>query len=443
LIFSGCNELKNDKAPKDGVKIFNSNYVPTNYKVNPKPDSLVAFLWPTEEYFERYNREGIIAENDYKKFMVNSAKEVFLNGDAFDEWSLVFLNEGTKIQSNIKEIEVKIKPILEQISNIQKQIGDFKKQLKTVEKEKKSLTRTKSKLRKKKSALDKLSLELTKEFTSLSCADVINDQAGPNFQRCKEIEQELLDTASEMEDVNEEYDTVLAEISELSKEISRIKKEEISPLFSLKKKIENEELKPLNEDKRPLEDRLDAITTHQAEMLGRVQVALDPHAVSYPTDVDGNPTYNQYGHQNRSIDEEKQVNWLKTYTNTAGQSNLFNIEGNVIHIQFNEWGEDQASYKTSYKRDENGKIVFDKKGQPILAASSDFSFVKLGARDFIEFKMPEKDKRGNLTGRIFEFKLQRSPFDVHIRILGDVVVSYRGEVVRRGQMKILLTKTQE
>ena len=274
----------------------------------------------------------------------------------------------------------------------------------------------------------------------MNCKDVIEQQSGDHLQKCKELETDLISIAQQLEDIQIRLEEVMGLISELTHEIARVKKEEIGPLFTLKKSVEREELGPLNEEKNPLLERLDAIITHQAEMIARVQTSLDPHAVSFDTDEDGNPTYNQYGHRNRRVNENAQVNWIKMYKDTAGQSNLFNIVGNVINIEFNEWGENQVSYKTSYEKDEAGNIKFDQNGEPILSKDSDFTFVKLGARDFIEFQMPEKDKRGNLTGRVYDFKLQRSPFDVHVRILGDMTVSYRGEVVRRGQIKILLTK---
>ena len=137
LFMGGCNELRNDKAEKDGVQIFNTNYVPVTYKVNPRPDSLVTFLWPSEEYFERYQQEGLIAYSDYQSFISETSKQVFLNGDAFDEWTLVNLNEGKTIEQDILVIDAKIKPVIAKISSIQAQINKFKKELKVLEKDKK------------------------------------------------------------------------------------------------------------------------------------------------------------------------------------------------------------------------------------------------------------------------------------------------------------------
>lgn len=443
LLFSGCNELKQDKAPKSGVQIFNTNYVPANYKANPNPDSIVTFMWPSEEYFERYKAEGLFDYRDYQSFIAATSKEVFENGDAFDEWTLVFLNEGKKLQGQIAEIDLKIEPVKEKITELQSQINDLKKELKELEKEKKKSTREKSKLRKSKRALEAQADEDQARFVELNCKDVIEQQAGPNLVECKELKQSLLDIAEELAEVNAKYEEVMERIKELTDEIAYVKKEKIGPLFTAKKEIERDQLAPLNEERKPLVERVDAIITHQAEMIARVQTALDPQAVTYDRDEDGNLTYDHYGFVKRKVNESKQVNWIKMYKDTAGQSNSFDIKGDVIHINFSEWGENKVSYKTSYKKDENGRIVYDENGQPVLESDSDFSLVKLGARDFIEFKMPEKDKRGNLTGKIYEFKLQRSPFDVHLRMIGDMTLTYQGKVERRGQIKILLTKNNK
>ncbi|MCO4793732.1 MAG: hypothetical protein KC493_08475 [Bacteriovoracaceae bacterium] len=184
-----------------------------------------------------------------------------------------------------------------------------------------------------------------------------------------------------------------------------------------------------------LQDESDNITTNQAKKLARVQSALDPQATVWMTD-DQNRRVVDY------VNESKQVNWIKTYENYAGEKNLFDIQGGYINIIFGEFGNNAIEYKTVFKKNDAGDVVLNTDGSPVMLAESDFSRMILAGNNIYEFDMLEKDMKGNRTGRVFEFKVETSPFAKHLKILGDVVVKYEGKVVRRGQTKIILTKAE-
>jgi hypothetical protein len=434
-LLTGCNELRKDTAPKEGVQILNTNFIPANYKISKRPDTIVAFLWPSEEYHQRYLAEGLLTESDYQTFIAETAKNVFLNGDKFDSLILENIEKTPQIEKEVALIELEISPIQEKVNDLQDQMDTFTVEVKKLEKLKKPYKRPMYKLRKKQKALKKSISENTEEFQTLNCVEVLNTRSGPNLETCVGLDKNLKDDAAELAEVNEEYATMSGEVAVLDAKIKKIKDEDIAPLFTAQDTMIKTELNPLLAAKDELLKVLTDITLNQANALENVQSALDPHAVLM--------SVNDEGEEVRSIDEGVQVNWIKTYEDSATKSNVFNIEGAVIHLEFNDWGESSLSYKTSYQKDEEGNIKFDQKGVPLQAKESDFAFVKVGARDLVEFDMLEKDVRGNQTGRVYKFKLQKSFFDIHVRLLGDLQVVYQGKVERRGQMKLVLPKLED
>ncbi|MBT7609255.1 MAG: hypothetical protein HN576_05835 [Bacteriovoracaceae bacterium] len=434
-LMTGCNELRQDTAPKEGVKIFNTNFIPADYKISKRPDTLVAFLWPSEEYHQRYLAEGILTEADYQSFIAGTAKNVFLNGDKFDSLILENIEKTPIIEKEVALIDLEVTPIQTRVNEIQNEMDIFSGEVIKLEKLKKPFKRPMYKLRKKLKALKASISTNSEEFSTTNCAEVLNTRSGPNLQKCIDLDKVLKEDRAKLVNANQEYDSMSAEVAVLDTQIKKIKEEDIAPLFTVQDSIIKNELNPLLKAKDELLKVLTDITLNQANALENVQSALDPHAV-----VMG---INDEGEEIRSIDESAQVNWIKTYDQSATKSNVFNIEGAVIHLEFNDWGESSLSYKTSYQKDEQGNILFDQKGIPLQAKNSDFSNVKVGARDVIEFEMLEKDVRGNQTGRIYKFKLQKSFFDVHVRLLGDLQVIYQGKVERRGQMKLVLPKLED
>ncbi|TNF00790.1 MAG: hypothetical protein EP326_05955, partial [Deltaproteobacteria bacterium] len=60
LLSVSCNELRQDQAQKNGIQLIQGASFPANYKTTKEPDSLTAFLWPTEEFFNRQKEAGVI-----------------------------------------------------------------------------------------------------------------------------------------------------------------------------------------------------------------------------------------------------------------------------------------------------------------------------------------------------------------------------------------------
>jgi hypothetical protein len=434
-LLTGCNELRNDKAPKDGIRIFNTNSIPANYKISKRPDTLIAFLWPSKEYHKRYLDKGVLTETDYQSYIAKTSKQVFINGNKFDSLILENIEKTPIIEKEVAKIQLEIAPIQTMVNEIQDEMDLFQTEVKKLEKLKKPYKRPMYKLRKKQKSLKIAIATNSAEFKNLNCVEVLNTRSGPNLNKCIGLDSELKDNALELVSVNNEYQTMSSEVAILEEKIQKIKDQDIAPLFTIQSQIMSNDLNPLLVAKNELLQELIDITLNQANALENVQSALDPHAVSM--------SINDEGEEVRSIDERKQVNWIKTYDESATKSNVFNIEGAVVHLEFNDWGESSISYKTSYQKDELGNIKFDQEGVPLQTNDSDFSIVKVGAKDVIEFEMLEKDVRGNQTGRVYKFKLQKSFFDVHVRLLGDLQVIYQGKVERRGQMKLVLPKLED
>ena len=190
-----------------------------------------------------------------------------------------------------------------------------------------------------------------------------------------------------------------------------------------------EKLAPLKEQAEVLEERLEEIGSHQAERVEIIQQALDPYAVSFVQDEGGNVITGEYGFPQRIIDEQVQVNWIQTYQNSASEDNYFDIGKEKITIRLGAWNGGQV-YETQYQQ--NDKEEWE------LHPDSTIYDVSFSSDEILRFKFREKDRRENETGRVFEFELQRSPFDRHVRLTGDLLISVGKKVVRRGQFRAIL-----
>lgn len=432
LLVCSCNELQKDKASKDGVVLPFSDALQIRTEVNSAPDSLTAFLWPSVEYYERQTKAGVISAVDYQDYVAQVSANVFLFGDEFDEWIITYLSEGRELETTLEEIGELKKPVLEKMKPIANRIRNLRKEAKTL---KSKIRKIKKDVKKKKVVVATAStnVETAKaEFDALVCTDVLTDDTHADFGKCTILKTKLDEVKVILAEAAETYDAAKKLQKEKEADLKHIEKVEIKKATAEKKKIQKEELQPLLDKEEEADNRLAEILIHQSERIGLVQENLDPHSVTLARDEDGEIILNSYGFPDRTVDSETQVNWIKTYETTADEKNVFDIRRKKITIKLGEWGENAQSYETKYDEDEFGNFT--------LANDSEIYDVSLDGEDVVRFKFKEKDRRGNVTGRIYSFELQRSPFDIHVRLLGDIVVTYRGEVERRGQIKVILTK---
>lgn len=356
LLSVSCNELRKDTAKKDGIKLLQGQTFAANYKANPTPDSMTMFLWPTEDFYNRYKAEGLVDQRDYQSFVADVAAEVFLAGDEFDEWTIEQLTTGKDLKNEVEEIQTSIDDISDEWKELKAAARDLSK------KYRKQCKRT------------------------------------PDSEECVAMKADL--------------DEAMAKYNEVDAE----RKELIS-----------------NRDKK--QKKIDDIVLNQSQRVARVQAALDPQATVWRTDDENRRVVD-------SVKEDQQVNWVKLYSNYVGEKNSFDIKDGYIDIEFGEFGINAVGYKTVYLKDDSGNVQFNVDGSAKMAKESDFSKMIYLGRNVYEFHMLEKDTNGNRTGRIYEFKLEKSPFDIHMKVLGDVVIKYNGAVERRGQIKIVLTKAE-
>jgi len=426
LLSVSCNELRKDTAKRDGIRLIQAASFPAGYKANKEPDSVTAFLWPTEEFFNRQKEAGVVDARDYQDYIANTSAEVFLSGDEFDDWSKVQLTRGEELSGQIDVLE-------EQRAPIQKKYNDIRKEHKDERRNHSKKDKAAKKEEKKLDALETELAQLEEDYSVENCQDADTNQT----TECQELEVKIIAKREEVdtqkpktEALRADADAAKAKIAELQEEMNRIKKEELDPIVAERGKLEDEQ---------------NNITRNLAVRLSRVQSALDPQATKYVRDDAGQI---MYGQDNRPmidyVDEDSQVNWIKTYETYAGEKNSFDIKDGYVEIQFGEWGVDQISYKTVYQRDDSGNVQFNVDGSAKMAADSDFTKMIYKGFNTYEFNMLEKDKSGNKTGRIIEFTVERSPFSekLHTKVLGDMNIRYNGVIERRGQIKLVLTRAK-
>ena len=220
------------------------------------------------------------------------------------------------------------------------------------------------------------------------------------------------------------YQTELTQIGERMEEISN------------EKALLEEQLAPLNEQMAALRQSLEEVGANQLERVARIQELLDPLAVSLELDDEGNPVLSEYGFPYRNFNGQAQVNWFQTYTESAGTDNYIDLNQDKIMIRFGAWNGSQ-SYETVYQENDQGEWELS----PDSTTIYDVSYSSTSG--VLKFKFRERDHRENETGRVFSFILQRSPFDQHMRLLGDIIVSEGTDTVRGGQFKAILLRKEK
>jgi hypothetical protein len=310
-------------------------------------------------------------------------------------------------------------PLSQQQKSLKKKV---KKETRSMKKSKRSLKKTQTKQKEK-----------NIQFADLDCEGVLQNPLDVNFDNCSLLKGEIENLTALIDQKKEEINQLKQNITEQKKEITELKKK-IAPYYSQKKKIENEELLPLQAELKAPKERLDYINAHFTERIGRVQTALDPQAVTMERSEDGEVLLNSFGLPDRTVDDLKQVNWIVANdgASTAGDQNTIILDPKKIEIEFRHWGDEAITYKTLYQKNDGG--------EESLSNQSEIFDLTFSGSEVLEFKFREKNFKGNLTGRIFAFKLQKSPFHIHTKLLGDITVTYLGKVVRRGQMKIILLR---
>ena len=199
----------------------------------------------------------------------------------------------------------------------------------------------------------------------------------------------------------------------------------ISDIFQ-EKKGPMQKLKLLSEQEDALKEGVEEALAHQQEASRVTQHALDPHAVSFVLDENGQKILDKYGFPVRTIDEEAQVNWIKIYEEGIEQDNYFNISNEEkIDIRLGSWA--GRVYETKYQKNARGEWE--------LLPSSTIYDVSFSSEKVLKFKLREKDHRENETGRIFELELELSRFGSNFRFTGDILVTVGGNIVRRGQLE--------
>ena len=365
-LITSCNGIRYDSAEKEGIKIPSQEAFSFS-QINPAPSSVVAFLWPTEEFFNRGQESGQFdTQQDYQSYIRQVSSHVFLASDEFDEWTLRYFSEKRRTTKEFIQMnETKASIITERRS-------------------------------------------LKKEFQNLKKQEA-------------DLKKKIQNTTDEKEKVLLKIE--LVKVTERKGDVSQARKMKKEQLASIKKLI------------KALERGLQEINANQIERVASIQQTLDPQAVSLVYDDNGDTLTNDFGFPQRIINEEAQINWMKTYQSSAGQDNYFDISEEKVTISLKGWDGSPALYETKYQKSHSGEWE--------LHPDSTIYEVSFSPDEVLKFKFKERDHNESDTGRIFEFILQRSPFDQHMRLMGDLAISVQGEIVRRGQVKIILLSQQQ
>ena len=206
-------------------------------------------------------------------------------------------------------------------------------------------------------------------------------------------------------------------------------KERMQELFRQKKELQRQ-LAPFEDQVKSIKEGLQEASAYQMEKAIVVQQTLDPQAFSLVYDEDGNEVTNEYGFSLRNLNDRAQVNWIKVYESGVSRDDYFDLNPEKIVIRLGYWA--GQVYETKYQQNDQEEWE--------LHPDSTIYDVSLSSDEILKFKLRERDSQENETGRIFEFELQVSPFGQHLRLMGDLLVSEEGEVVRRGQFKVILLR---
>ena len=422
-----CNDLNYDLAEKKGVKLLVTKGPGISGEVKPDPDSVSAFFWPSEQYFEGRQKRGLEEDHsNYQSYIEQVAATVFLASDEFDEWSLRYLYEGKGIERSLDQIAQEEKPFLAQIRGLSRTLRDLKKQSNALKKlrrkTQKEIDSQTRKVTEGKTLVEGLESSLRACLVSSSGRFLSRDD-------CQEVKSHLSLAQEDLVLREGELSTLSKTKTDHEGQFQQITTQ-TKETYNAKKALGEGRLSVLKKQKQDLGKKLEEMMYNQVERVSTIQMALDPYAVSFEYDGDGNILLNEFGRPQKTINDEAQVNWIKVYQNSPGEDNEFDIGKERIVIRLGAWGEHRREYKTTYQKNEQGQWE--------LSPDSSIYDVNFSSDEMLKFKFQEKDVRENLTGRIFEFKLQRSPFGPLVRFAGDIVVTLGGRVMRRGQMKVLL-----
>ena len=265
---------------------------------------------------------------------------------------------------------------------------------------------------------------------------------GEGDKKLEEIEGKKAPILAQIRELNQENRDLKKRKRALEKQIQDASEEEkssyeselttvesrMAEVFEQKKELQRE-LAPLKGQAEALREGMLEANAYQMEKVGVVQQTLDPQAVSFVYDENGNKMTNEYGFPLRNVNEEAQVNWIKVYESSAGQDNYFDLNPEKPVIRLGSWA--GQAYETKYQQNDREEWE--------LNPDSTIYDVSLSSDEILRFKFRERDSRGNETGRVFEFEIQATPFaQYHLRLIGDIFVLEGGEVVRRGQVKAIL-----
>jgi predicted nucleic acid-binding Zn-ribbon protein len=427
---SGCfNDLKRGKALRKEAFQSSSNALTVYSEMETGPDTLVAFFWPSEDFYDRHNGD-YFSNSDYQEFITENSTSVFKSSDEFDVWMRKIFTQVPELREDAALIENEKGPVQEKIDALAKKMSDNKKEIKNLQKPFKKQIKKRDgytkKLNSKKKELKKKQEELNQDPNNQEIKDAI-----------AKIEAAITGYEEKLAPLNEELAEMDAQIAPLQAEIDE--------LFVEKKRIQDEEMKPITDRLAENKKVQDKMNLWQKEMLNRIQAGIDPQSVTKVLDAEGNQVVNEFGIKETEIDSQKQLHWVQTYdpAGTPRDKSHVIFKDGVIDIRFGEWGLDKIDYRTKFEKTEEGEIKRDSAGKGILAKDSDFYDIELDAKDVLRFKIREKNRFGNRTrqGSYLEFTLQRSAFEGHMRLVGDMFRYTPGVAEpERGQAKIFLVK---
>ena len=430
-----CNQLSYDLAEKKGVKLLTRETLTISGKVNSAPVSISAFLWPSEEYFERRQKSGLEKDDhNYQSYIEQLAATIFLASDEFNEWSLRYLYEGKEIERSLEQIDEEKKPFLVQVKAFSKTLRNLEKQSEALEK---NLGDVKNDIAKKIGQVQEAQTvvqELKRESGLIDSPDTSDKGGSHNLVvTCQEL-QLLLEKAQEDLSLKRAQLVSLRETKTEQENQFQQVTTQTEETKSSKEIFKKGELAVLKKREKDLDQQLKEISANRLKRVTAIQMALDPYAASSESDEDVNVLLNG-GEPEITINPKAQVNWLKVDQNSSGEDNELKIGEDRIDIRLGAWGAHHREYKTTYRKSEEGQWE--------LSPDSSLYDVSFSSDEILKFKFREKDAMENLTGRVFEFQLQRSPFGPLIRFAGDIVVTLGGEVVRKGQMTMLFSVSKE
>lgn len=444
LLSVSCNELKQETAKRKSIVLQGTQQLPAGFKAKSSPDSVTAFLWPTEDFFKRQSEAGRISAASYQDYIANVARDVFYEGDVYDELSI----ESLKIK--YEGLELKKKPEFKTYDNLaseEKTLNaaiasnerKIKSEQKKVEKEQKKIDKEKAKITSEKPKLEAEETNLTQLEERYS---VENCQATPDTEDCKTLENIIIYSQNKIwahhtiiNSSQKKIDTAQKKITSSNAKIAKYQKKldeanaklpEVQSAMAQAKPAYDEIMQKLT----ALETKRTGFKEKALEQIRKIQATVDPQAASQSRNANGD--------LQTDIDISLQENWIDV---ESSGSRIY-IKDGYFDIRFEDWGKNALQYKTRFKEDDEGNVLLNTDGSPVMAEDSDFSRMIFLGNNVYEFNMIEKNADETKTGRIIEFKVEMSPYYKDVKILGDMNIRENGQIVRRGQIKIIIPKSE-